>query len=44
MLKVPKQPEGIPEVCDLTQTGSDAITLLPNHFVNEEKPQITKNS
>ena len=31
-------------MCDLTPSGSDAITHLAFYFVNEEKPQIRKKS
>ena len=41
-LRVPKQSDEMPEMCDLTQNGSDAISHLPFHFVNEEKLQIPK--
>ena len=30
-------------MCDLTPSGSDVITHLAYHFVNEEMPQILKN-
>jgi len=43
-LRVPKQSEEKPEVCDLTQNGSDAISHLAFHFVNEKKLQIPKKS